>query len=290
MGNLIDNAVALGLAAATFGTSYHTIASFLSHYGFHGAVQYVGAGCPDVLFFVGVREYLRDRRTNRPHKGWVSYPTLVCGIGLFETLTLNYMGITRDGPGGFWNSALAFLVSGAMILVFMIFHRRDSHHKITKQAGTEPGSVPQGWLIPDGVSVAPAAIEWVSAAPVSGPGVSPDAIPEPPVSPETPIPEPIPEPDGNWLEVINGSGESGPESDSAPGEGPDGEGEARKGWNLDELTEYVREIWPTSQRDLRTRLTTHPRGGAAQKTVCDAIRTVRREKEAGQAHRRAVND
>ena len=110
---VVDTGVVLALAAATFGTSYDTIATFIGEYGRHGAVQYVGAACPDVLCFVGVREYLRDKRNNRPNKGWISYPALVCGIGLFETLTLNYMGNTdralSGGARDFWNSALALL-------------------------------------------------------------------------------------------------------------------------------------------------------------------------------------
>ena len=88
--------------------------------------------------------------------------------------------------------------------------------------------------------------------------------------------------------MLPGGGEPGPEPDSAPGEGPDAPGEARKGWTLPELTGYVRDNWPISQRGLRDDLKTHPRGGAAQRTVVDAIRTVRAEKEPSQARRRAA--
>ena len=174
----------------------------------------------------------------------------------------------------------------------MLMHRRDSGPKISKQGDTrqaapaagDPGAgigqpgISDGDTEPPGISLAGITGRGIGRPGITRPGIGAGGITRP----------------GITRAGVAGSAPrrwgARPRDGQSSGGGAGRPGEARKGWTLPELTGYVRQNWPISQRGLRDDLKTHPRGGAAQRTVVDAIRNVRAEKEPSQARHRAVND
>jgi hypothetical protein len=267
---VFDTGLVLGLAIATFATSYSTIATFIGLYGKHGAVQYVGAACPDILCIIGVREYMRDRRIGREIKHWISYPMIVCAVGLFETVTFNHYGdinhALSTSEADWWNGALSFLITSTLILVMMVIHRRESGPRAAARPVTAESREPGNTEIEAPGNSGPGTAGAGNVGPetaVAGNGASGDAGQDKPKinTPPAKVPETI----------ISGGAD---EESAAP-------------WTPDELNAWAldtrRANGSLSVNEAVMLLKTHPRGGARRATIAEAVKYAREHStEAGQ--------
>ncbi|MEU8109099.1 DUF2637 domain-containing protein [Nonomuraea muscovyensis] len=120
---LLDSAPVVVLAVIAAVGSFTHIAELADEHGQHGWQSWAVAVCIDLMCIMAARERQRDKRTGRPRRGPVSWPTLVLTGGIVLTLAAN-LARAEPSPWG-WicaaTPAVAFLVAVSML------ERRTSH-------------------------------------------------------------------------------------------------------------------------------------------------------------------
>ncbi|GAA4588649.1 hypothetical protein GCM10023194_40860 [Planotetraspora phitsanulokensis] len=170
---VVDSAPVLILAGIAAVGSFTHISTLAAKYGQKGWQSWAVAVCIDLMCVMAAREIQRDKRTGRPRRGLLSWPSLVLSGGIVLTLAAN-LAEAHHSP---WGWIVAGTPAGAFLIAMSMLERRAGH--------TPQPRVVDAELIPEQSS--PAAPAPAAATPAIAaephPQLSPSAPARPAVTP-----------------------------------------------------------------------------------------------------------
>jgi hypothetical protein len=146
--------VLAGIAAA--GSFTHIKATATDH-GQTGWMSWAIAVCIDLTCVMAARERQRDRRTGRPPRGWLSWPTLVLIGGVLLSLAANLAQAERS----IWGWVVAGTPAAAFLVAVSMLERRAGHRAAkaaakmvtreipVREAAVVPEAVPEPVPVPE---------------------------------------------------------------------------------------------------------------------------------------------
>lgn len=164
---LADSGPVLVLAAIAAVGSFDHIAALAERYGQHAWRAWAVAVCIDLMCVMAAREIQRDKRTARPRRGLVSWPSLVLAGGIMLTLAAN-LAQAHPSP---WGWIVAATPAGAFLIAVSMLERRTSHQP-------PPPAAVEIEFLPD------------CLAPAAGPDPAPASRLVAPASSAAPLPAP----------------------------------------------------------------------------------------------------
>ncbi|MEU0520770.1 DUF2637 domain-containing protein [Streptosporangium sp. NPDC006007] len=120
---LADSGPVMVLATIAAVGSFTHISKLAARYGQMGWQSWAVAVCIDLMCVMAAREIQRDKRTGRPRRGWVSWPSLVLAGGIVLTLAAN---LAEADPSA-WGWIVAATPAGAFLIAMSMLERRAGH-------------------------------------------------------------------------------------------------------------------------------------------------------------------
>ncbi|QSI48061.1 DUF2637 domain-containing protein [Thermobispora bispora] len=129
---LADSGPVLVLAVIAAVGSFDHISTLAARHGQTGWRSWSVAVCIDLMCVMAAREIQRDRRTGRPRRGLISWPSLVLAGGIVLTLAAN-LATARPSP---WGWIVAATPAGAFLIAVSMLERRAGHTPTPARAHT----------------------------------------------------------------------------------------------------------------------------------------------------------
>lgn len=136
---LADSGPVMVLAVIAAVGSFDHISSLAAKYGQVGWRSWAVAVCIDLMCVMAAREIQRDRRTGRPRRGLISWPSLVLAGGIVLTLAAN---LAEADPSA-WGWILAATPAAAFLIAMSMLERRAGHAPAPQAACGDPVVVEQ---------------------------------------------------------------------------------------------------------------------------------------------------
>ncbi|MFF5110414.1 DUF2637 domain-containing protein [Streptosporangium sp. NPDC000509] len=134
---LLDSAPIVVLAVIAAVGSFTHISELAAEHGQRGWQSWAVAVCIDLMCVMAARELQRDKRTNRPRRGPISWPALVLAGGIVLTLAANL----ASAETSVWGWICAAMPAVAFLVAVSMLERRASHRP-SSPAVIDPVSVP----------------------------------------------------------------------------------------------------------------------------------------------------
>ena len=137
---LADSGPVLVLAVIAAVGSFDHISTLAARHGQTGWRSWSVAVCIDLMCVMAAREIQRDRRTGRPRRGVISWPSLVLTGGIVLTLAAN---LAEADPSP-WGWIVAATPAGAFLIAMSMLERRADHSHAPVSVSAEPVTPPPG--------------------------------------------------------------------------------------------------------------------------------------------------
>lgn len=134
---LADSGPVVVLAVIAAVGSFDHISTLAAKHGQRDWRSWAVAVCIDLMCVMAAREIQRDKRTGRPRRGRLSWPSLVLTGGITLTLAAN---LAEADPTA-WGWILAATPAGAFLIAMSMLERRAGH--------TPPPAVVEAELLTD---------------------------------------------------------------------------------------------------------------------------------------------
>ncbi|GGT00656.1 hypothetical protein GCM10010156_68430 [Planobispora rosea] len=155
---VLDSAPVVILAVIAAVGSFTHISELAAEHGQRGWQSWAVAVCIDLMCVMATRELQRDKRTGRPRRGPVSWPSLVLAGGIVLTLAANL----ARAETSVWGWICAAMPAVAFLVAISMLERRASHRPPTPV----PVVVPVAEAVPE-VDAAPLPTVQLPTADVS---------------------------------------------------------------------------------------------------------------------------
>lgn len=120
---LADSGPVIVLAVIAAVGSFDHISSLAAKHGQTSWRSWAVAVCIDLMCVMAAREIQRDKRTGRPRRGLISWPSLVLTGGIVLTLAAN---LAEADPSP-WGWIIAATPAGAFLIAMSMLERRAGH-------------------------------------------------------------------------------------------------------------------------------------------------------------------
>ena len=137
---LADSGPVLVLAVIAAVGSFDHISTLAARHGQTGWRAWAVAVCIDLMCVMAAREIQRDRRTGRPRRGPISWPSLVLAGGIVLTLAAN-LATAHPSP---WGWIVAATPAGAFLIAVSMLERRAGNSHTPVGMPAEPVAPPPG--------------------------------------------------------------------------------------------------------------------------------------------------